>query len=212
MSEHKNNLNESSLSRVWRHNEKHDAGALTAFRKGPNCGVCDSGLKEDEGVACYTKKQNQQRNKSLLAKLKSKGYGVTKLHGTYPEGGKTVREVSYFVVDLKNKGTLEKDLRKFGEQFEQDSILFVPKGAVQGEAKAELIGTNNCDNNWLGYGKREKFNKGKLGYDSPIYTSRVNGRPFIFEEAGDEVSDPGSGMGVWAMHIVANKNWEDIDI
>jgi len=28
----KSSLNESSLSRVWSHNEKHDCGAMTAFR------------------------------------------------------------------------------------------------------------------------------------------------------------------------------------
>ena len=33
-----------------------------------------------------------------------------------------------------------------------------------------------------------------MGYDSPIYTSRVNGRPFLFEEMGDEVLSPASGM------------------
>jgi hypothetical protein len=38
------------------------------------------------------------------------------------------------------------------------------------------------------------FNKGMMGYDSPIYTSRVSGRPFLFEEMGDEVLSPASGM------------------
>ena len=78
-------LNESSLSRLWRHNEEHDAGALTAFRKGADCGDGES----------YSKKENKQRNKSLLAKLKTKGYGVTKLHGSYPEGGKSVKGLAF---------------------------------------------------------------------------------------------------------------------
>lgn len=38
------------------------------------------------------------------------------------------------------------------------------------------------------------FNKGMMGYDSLIYTSRVSGRPFLFEEMGDEVLSPASGM------------------
>ena len=195
-------LNESSLSRLWRHNEEHDAGALTAFRKGSDCG---------EGEP-YTKKENKQRNKSLLAKLKTKGYGVTKLLGTYPEGGKSVKETSYFVVDLDDTGNLEKDLRKLGKEFEQDSVLFIPKGAIKGDAKAHLVGTNSCENNWLGFGKKEVFNKGRMGYDSPIYTSKVNGRPFIFEEVGAEVSSPASGMGVWSMHLVAEKHWKEIEV
>jgi hypothetical protein len=198
----KQHINESSLSRIWKHNKEHDAGALTAFRKGPECG---SGK-------LYSKKENAQRNKSLLAKLKSKGYGVTKLHGSYPEGGKTAKEISYFVVDLDDTGKLEKDLKAFGQEFEQDSILFIPKGAIQGDAKAELIGTNRCDNNWLGFGKKEVFNRGRMGYDSPIYTSKVNGRPFIFEEVGEEVLSPASGMGVWALHLIAEKDWQEIEI
>ena len=195
-------MNESSLSRIWKHNKEHDAGALTAFRKGPECG----------GGKLYSKKENAQRNKSLLAKLKTKGYGVTKLHGSYPEGGKTTKEISYFVVDLKDTGNLEKDLRRFGQEFEQDSILSIPKGSIKGDSKAYLIGTNKCDNNWLGFGKKEVFNRGRMGYDSPIYTSKVNGRPFIFESVGETIESPQTGYGNWAMNLIAEKNWQDIEI
>ncbi len=196
-------LNEASLSRLWRHSEAHDCGCLTAFRVGPDCGKGEP----------YTKKENKQRNKSLLAKLKARGYGVTKLLGKYPEGGKSVTEASWFVVDLQDTGKLEADLRGFGEEFDQDSILYIPKGAIGTKGiYAELIGTNRCDNNWLGYGKREKFEKGKLGFDSPIYTSYVNGRPFLFEDVGEEVTSPAGGMGVWYMHRLAEKNWQDIEI
>tara|TARA_Y100000310_G_scaffold110206_1_gene108642 strand:+ start:423 stop:1070 length:648 start_codon:yes stop_codon:yes gene_type:complete len=202
MKRYKDFLTESSLSRIWKHNEEHDAGALTAFRKGPDCGTDKP----------YSKKENAQRNKSLLAKLKTKGYGVTKLHGSYPEGGKTTKEISYFVVDLSDSGKLEKDLRKLGQEFEQDSILFIPKGAIKGDAKAHLIGTNRCDNNWLGFGKKEVFNKGRMGYDSPIYTSKVNGRPFVFESVGETVESPQTGFGTWAMHLIAERDWQEIDV
>jgi len=202
MKSYKQILNESSLSRLWKHNEEHDAAALTAFRKGADCG---------EGEP-YTKKENKQRNKSLLAKLKAKGYGVTKLHGSYPEGGKTAKEISYFVVNLSDDADFEKEILKLGKGFDQDSILYIPKGAIKGESKAYLIGTNSCKNIWLGMGKKEVFNKGRMGYDSPIYTSRVNGRPFLFEEIGEEVLSPASGMGIWAMHLVAEKQWKDIEL
>jgi hypothetical protein len=200
----KQHINESSLSRIWRHNEEHDCGAVTAVRINRNCG---------EGER-YTNKENKQRNKSLLAKLKTKGYGVTTLHGRYPEGmsGLVGKEISYFVVDLNDSGNLERDLRKLGEEFEQDSILYVPRGAVQGDSKAYLIGTNHCTNNWIGYGKKEVFKRGRMGYSSPIYTSYVNGRPFVFEDVGNEVIDPSGGMGYWAMNLVAEKDWKDIDI
>jgi len=195
-------LQESSLSRLWRHNEKHDCGAMTAFRVAAECG----------GGEKYSKSDNAKRNKSLLAKIKSKGYGATTLKGRYPEGGKSVTEISYFIVDLEDCGNLENDMKKFGEDFEQDSVLFVPKGAIQNKSKAHLIGTNHCKNNWLGYHKTETFNKGKMGYDSPIYTSYVNGRPFIFQEVGDEILNPGNGMGWRSLHSVADKHWSKIEI
>ena len=198
-----NLLNESSLSRVWKHNEEHDCGAITAFRVGPGDGT---------GEEKYSRKQNLQRNKSLAAKLKSFGFGVTVLHGTYPEGGKTKREISFFVVDLEDSGKLKKVLRKLGKMFEQDSILFMPKGSIQNKAKAYLIGTNSYDNNWLGMGRKELFNKAKIGYHSRIYTSRVNGRPFIFEHVGKDVPSPVSGQGLMALNLMAQKEWRKIQM
>lgn len=201
---YKRKYKESSLSRIWRHNLEHDCGAITAFRKYSDC----DGSEGQE----YSKKDNLKRNKSLSAKLISLGYGITKLHGKYPEGGEVGKEVSFFVVDLKDKGRLEKDLRKLGKEFNQDSILFVPKGAINNEATAYLIGTNHCPNNWLGYGKKETFKKGRLSSESPIYTSYVNGRPFIFESVDRELRRPGSGMGIWAMEVIAKKHWSEIEV
>ena len=193
-------LNESSLSRVYRHNLLHHCGALTAWRKAKKCG----------NGRPYTHAENVQRNRSLLAKLKARGYGVTTLHGRYPEGGRITTEDSYFVVDLEDTGTLEVELRTLGQQFDQDSVLIIPKGAVGGQAKAFLLGTNRCRGNWIGFGTKEFFNHGKFGYSSKIYTSYVNGRPFIFEEVGDEVPSPGSGFGWWSLHIAANKHWTEL--
>ena len=50
--EFKEYLQESSLSRLWRHSQEHDYGTITAFRYAPDCG---------EGTP-YTKKENLQRN------------------------------------------------------------------------------------------------------------------------------------------------------
>jgi len=190
----KHYLKESSLSRIWKHNKEHDCGALSAFRSN------------------YSRKENEQRNKSLLAKLKSKGYGVTKLNGIYPEGGKEGKENSFFVVDLNDSGKLFDDLKKLGEHFDQDSILFIPKNSISGENKAFLFGTNHEKNNFISYGQKLPFEKGKLGYKSPIYTSYVNGRPFIFEDVENEVLNPQTGYGNWAMNVVAEKDWRDIEI
>lgn len=194
------NIRESSLSRLWSHNENHDCGAMTAFRRAEDCG---------EGRV-FSKKENQQRNSSLSAKLLSKGYGVTSIQGRYPEGGSVGKEESFFIADLHDSGNLETDLIKLGEEFEQDSILFVPKGSIQNKSKAYLIGTNKCPNNWLPYGQREFFENGKLGYESPIYTSYVNGRPFIFENVLKEYTPPNTGFGMWSLHLASKKQWKDL--
>jgi len=104
---------------------------------------------------------------------------------------------------------LLKDLKLFGKEFEQDSILFIPMGSIKGEDNAFLIGTNHCENNWLRYDQKEIFNKGRIGYNSPIYTSYVNGRPFIFEECDREILNPGNGMGRWALSLFAKKHWKE---
>lgn len=198
MNNFKEYINESSLYRLWKHNENHDCAAMTAYRKKRDCGNGD----------VYTKKENKTRNKSLLAKLKTKGYSVTSLKGKYPEGGTIGKEESFFIVDINDTKNLLNDIKSLGEEFEQDSVLFIPSGSINNKSKAFLISTNKCENNWLEYGKKEIFNKGKIGYESPIYTSYVNGRPFIFEDVGREIKNPGNGMGIWAMHLIAKRKWD----
>ena len=205
-----------NLSDLWQHNIDHDCGAITAFRKYDNCGYKKDSKGKETDVPCEkgskpklrTKKENMFRNVALRADLMKMGYGMIGVSGKSDEGGEIVKELSYFVVDKDDKGTLKKDLMKLGEKYEQDSILYVPKGAVlngkerirrgslkgiddkskrseykqtSNYPKAVLIGTNKCCNNWLKYHQEEEFEKGKFGMDSPIYTSYVNGRPFIFE-------------------------------
>lgn len=198
----KQHLAESSLSRLYRQNIEHDCGALTAWRK-----------TNEHGVP-YTRTEKDARNRSLRAKLVAKGYGITAIHGVYPEvnpkTGKEEpsKEESYFVVDIKNGGHLEHDLRELGALFDQDSILFIPRGAVEKHAHAMLIGTNHTG--FPGLGKRIPFEHGHFGYTSPIYTSYVNGRPFIFESVGDSYTYPTTGFGVWGMRVTANKNWREL--
>lgn len=194
-------LSESSLSRLYRHNLEHDCGAITAFRHAADCGR----------GAVYSTDDNRKRNRSLLAKLQQRGFSVTSLHGRYPEAGVTRTEESYFVADLRNRGTLEHDLRSLGETFDQDSVLFIPAGAIAGTARAHLIGTNHCSTNWIAYGERHTFDVGRLGHESPMYTSYVNGRPFIFEDVGLDHVLPSTGFGWWGVALYAKKHWTEFD-
>jgi len=178
----KDYLKESSLSKLWRHNVKHDCAALTAFRKYSNCGYDENGEQcEDETPILLTKKEKRKRNAALAADLKKKNYNITKVIGSYPEGGYVIKEVSYFVVDSNDKGNIEQDIIELGKKYNQDSVLIIPKGSIDNKNTAYLVGTNKCCNNWLGFNEKQAFQKGKLGYKSPIYTTFVNGRPFIFE-------------------------------
>ena len=189
---------------------KYKGKSITAHC--PNTGSM-LGLLDKNNKIWFSKSDNKKRNRSLMSKLKSKGYGLTQLKGTYPEGGKEAKEDSFFVVDLQETGDLLNDLKKLGAEFEQDSVLFVPKGAINGEGeKAFLLGTNNCPKGWPGMGKKDIFAGGKLGKTSKIYTSKVNGRPFLFETVLDEVYTPGSGYGWWSLHLAAAQHWSELEV
>ena len=126
--------------------EEHDYGTITANRYAPDC---------DEGTP-YTKKENQQRNKSLLSKLRAKGYGITAIKGTY------------FVADLQDKGRLKKDLLALGEEFEQDSIIFGAKGKA-----GVLFGTSDCPLEHYGVCKFPTELRG------PVTISKMNWKDII---------------------------------
>lgn len=164
-------LIESGLSRVWKQTQEHDFGTITAFRDARDC---------NEGES-YTTKEKKQMNKSLLAKLQSLRYGVTKIKGSYIEnyGSKNEKEVgesSFIVIDIKDKGALKKDLLRLGEEFEQDSIIFGKAGKA-----GTLIGTNKCPNGYPGYHKESKQGGAIFGKTGE-FMSRVKGRPFVFSE------------------------------
>lgn len=168
-------IDESSLSRVYKHTKEHDSGTISACRKAPNCG---DGEK-------YNKNENIHRTVKLKSKLLALGYSITKIDGVYIEYYGTdkatpVKETSFLVVDMKDNGTLKNDLMKLGIYFEQDSITF---STASGEYY--LISTNECSKGYPGYGKigvEVKLGKPMFSKSGEFY-SRINNRPFIFESA-----------------------------
>lgn len=162
-------LNESGLSRVYEHTRHHDYGTISAFRYAPDCG---------KGKP-YTRQQNMKRSRSLLAKLRAQGYGVTSIKGRFKEGeGREVSEESFLVIDMQDKGNLRARLFALGEEFEQDSVVYgVPnKGAW-------LIGTNECPKSpdMPNYGQEKPIGTPTFGKDGIFYSS-VAGRPFVIED------------------------------
>lgn len=176
---------EKSLNRAYDHSLRHDTGFITAYR-GDN-----------------TRKENKLKNKALAAILQSKGYGITKVKGSYIENYKRedAREVSedtFMVVDIKDNGNLRDNLIKIGEKFAQDSILFVHKGGKI----SELIGTNK--NGYPGYKKSVQMKNAIYGKSGEFMT-RVNGRPFVFKEGIGELSKAVNIMGQFGNYIIANE-------
>ena len=166
-------VNESSLSRVWNQVTKFDSGTISAYRNAEDCG---------DGKE-YTKSDKVKRNNILKSKLLTLGYGVTKVKGTYIENFKSdneikVKEESFLVVDINDKGNLKRDLVVLGKEFEQDSITYSkPSGEYY------LISTNTCPDGYPGEGKvgvEVRLGKPMFGKKGEFF-SRVNGRPFVFE-------------------------------
>tara|TARA_R110002074_G_scaffold227438_1_gene399095 strand:+ start:46 stop:663 length:618 start_codon:yes stop_codon:yes gene_type:complete len=168
-------LNESSLSRLYRHMMAHDTAIITAHRGDPsddsNC-VDKSQVTDDSS--------NKIRNRDLKATLMSLGYGVTSVDGSYIESFNTpaayeVAEDSFFVVNLEDDPDFTKLIIVLGEDFCQDAVLVVPKG---GEG-AYLHGTNNSE--FPGYGQRVEAGDLSFGREKEFMT-KVGGRPMAFTE------------------------------
>jgi hypothetical protein len=190
-------IDESSLSRLYSKMKEYNCGTITAFRDARDCG---KGTK-------YTKKENLARNKSLLAKLMTKHYGVTRVKGYYIENYNTpyaieVGKTVFLVMDLHDTGNLRRDLLRLGEEFKQDSILFVPKSGKQGT----LIGAGKCPESYPGFHKTDSLKNPIFGEKGEFYT-RVNGRPFVLEESVEEIHPPQNVMGKYAMSIAARRPW-----
>ena len=166
-------LNESSLSRVYRHIQEHDCVIITAFRDDT----------EDE-TNCTERSvsggDNKERNRDLKATLLGLGYGVTAVDGSYVEdfGSETAKEVkedSLFCVNLKDDPNFIETMAALGEKFCQDSIIVFPKGGKG----AHLMGTNNAE--FPGYGKKSMQGDLSMGQEAEFMT-RVNNRPFTTKE------------------------------
>lgn len=181
-------IKESSLSRIHSKIASGIVGTITAYRSE------------------FTKRENQQRNRSLLAKLMQKGYSVTAVRGSYIENFGTedsteVSEHSYMVAprDDKSTASLESDLIALGREFDQDSVLVITDG------KGELVGTSKRDNAWPSFDSREPVGGFKGGKAAQFMTS-VNGRSYVFED----IDAPGTINGLRGVTILAEKRWQDI--
>jgi hypothetical protein len=95
---------------------EHDCGLITAYNH------------------TYTSHENKQRNKQLQAKIQIGRYGVVTLSSKGYD--------MFFIVDLKNTGKLGYDLSKWSQEYEQETIHFIPKGGVGSERVFSYIDVN----------------------------------------------------------------------
>jgi len=177
MKTNKRQIAESSLSRIWKQTQEHESGTISAFRSARDCNQGEE----------FSKSENKKNSKILKAKLLKAGFGVTKIDGTYIENFKSdneieVKEESYLVVNIKDKKNFKQKLIELGSEFEQDSITYQNKDGVY-----YLISTNECEEGYPGFGKigvEVKLGKPIFGKDGEFH-SKVNGRPFVFEDIDD---------------------------
>lgn len=177
------------LTRLAAHIQKSDCGIICAYRE-----------KSPEGVS-YKSQEHRQRNRSLLAKLLADGFAVTSIEGWGNETREAEQdEYLFFVRDDLRKGQLESRLKQYAEEFEQDFVLFIPKGG----SLSLLIGTNRSA---ASYGIAARFPI--LGKERAALRL-LHGRPFHF---GDRILGEhrcGNVMGRWAASIDARKHWSKL--
>ncbi len=160
-----NNLNEASLSRVWKHFKDTDTTVVifTAFR--------------DEN----TYDENVQKNKKFAAELKNHKFGYFYVDGYFPENEGTddevqVKEDSIFAIA---KGTKGKDLIKLAHKLansaNQDSIIVK-------ESTGEIYFLDKR-------GKKDTLNgdlkPGKLGKYYTKLRNKKTSNTFVFESERD---------------------------
>ena len=148
--------NLKALDKIIAYTSSHDTGAITAYQ------------------SIHTDKENQLRNRRLLAKLMLNDYRVTSIKGSFFENhgkpnSKEIYADFFFVVDLKNKGNLESELENFGQEFGLDSILYIPMGS---RSKSEFL-------------------------------SKVRFKPFVLSEEITELISPTNVMGKWAASLAS---------
>jgi hypothetical protein len=220
-------LDEAGLARLISWMTQYDCGTITAFR---NKREEDDPVKPGEP---YTRREKLQRNVQLLAELQDLRYNVTSVRGGYIENYGTpeaipVHENTFFVVDQGGKGTLEIALRKLGEEWNQDSIMFIPKGGI----KAILWGTSKKPDARPSYGEKWEMDTRKAGYKrvtqpdpkkpdkeipvegynrpDPMYFTKKGNLPFFFESIYREHRLAEGMMGRWGVHMAAIRPWQNI--
>ena len=136
-------LNESSLSKIHKYSQTCDTGAISTMRP-----------KKTRAVA-------RKEINWLISELQKKGFVAIKTVGYYQGGS----EQSLFVADPKNNGNLKETLIEYGKLFNQDTILFRPKGGKSRliVTRGKKFGNETQDSHASSYDSSTSANYSKVG-------------------------------------------------
>lgn len=136
-------LNESSLSKIHKYRQMCDTGAMATMRP--------------EKTRAVARKEINW----LISEFQKKGFVAIKTMGYYQGGS----EQSLFVADPKHNGNLKETLIEYGKLFNQDTILFRPKGGKSRliVTRGEKFGNETQDSHASSYGSATSANYSKVG-------------------------------------------------
>lgn len=194
-------IEESSITRLMRHNEEHECVCITAYRS--------SRMADDKGLhRRKARMPNRVANNALGAALRKMGYNITQVLGQYPEmvpqddgtmvAGPDIKESSWFVVNVNDDPDFLEKCASLAEKDEQDSILFIPKGSLTTGKGCFLYGTKNEENAWPSYHEKVFTDGISINGDDSIFT-KIDGKKFAFSLVNEDSSDYLSNKdGMWS--------------
>lgn len=140
-------INEFSLSKIQKYRSMCDTGSISTYVA--------------EGKDKTTRREAREKLNILIHELKKRGFVSIKTVGYY-QGG---QEQSLFVADPKQQGNLKETLIEFGKIFNQDTILFRPKGGKSKliVTKGKKFGNESPDSHTTSYGSSTTANYSKVG-------------------------------------------------
>lgn len=172
----RSSLVESSLSRLYKHNQSSDIGFITAY-KSPRWVKDSYQIEDGVNASRDIRSINQDRNDSLEKNLKALGYNYFKVVGSYEnqerkkagEKNYTDKEQSFAVINTYHNADFVDNLLELAKKYNQESILIVPVGGKN----SKFYYTN---------GSIEDGGDMTFGKDAP-FKSLVSGRPMVLESA-----------------------------
>lgn len=170
-------LHESALSKIWKYSHDSTIGIITAYKKG------------------YTTKENEKQCARLWSTLRDSPFGLVYLTGHHIEQGNPIFERSYLLFSNKHdNGQLKGLLRKQGQRFEQDCVIYREYGK-----EAVLMGTSYTA--WPGFRNEVPLGTWKTSKMADYYSKMKCYRSFMFES----VTTPKTLIQIMLEDMAANR-------